>query len=308
MIVKLFRKIRNFFLPHEENNQKAKILHNSSLFVLAVGLALLEIIFTFIPKTPVGRVLGYAANISPSEVIRLTNERRIAQGLNPLTENGILSSAALAKGTDMLNKGYWAHVSPDGTQPWAFFINSGYKYRYAGENLARDFSNPSSTVDAWMASPSHRDNLLSAKYREIGVGVVEGSLDGVDTTIVVQFFGTSYADTITAPVAQISPSPSPTSVTSAVEATATGSTQKELPVFKATEANIVNQEVLISPFTTSRGISIAVVGILLVIMIIDAALVSRRRIVRIGGRTFAHLSFLGMILAIAIILRAGQIL
>ena len=38
-----------------------------------------------------------------------------------------------------------------------------------------------------MNSPSHKENILSSKYKEIGIGVIEGNLAGVDTTIIVQF-------------------------------------------------------------------------------------------------------------------------
>jgi hypothetical protein len=222
----------------------------------------------------------------------------------------------LAKGTDMLNRNYWAHVAPDGTEPWAFFINAGYKYRYAGENLARDFSSASSTVDAWMASPSHRENLLSNKYKDIGVAVVEGNLNGVDTTIVVQFFGTKYSDTLPVePVAKVpietiapatpTPSSSPTAAPIALAIPSASPTESPSAQAKLTTAN---PEVLVSPFVTTKGVSLAVVGLLLAIFVIDAVVTSRRRIRRIGGRTFAHLAFLGMITAIILILRAGQVL
>lgn len=305
----------HLYFPRESNNFKARLLHPSGLFFLKVFLIALQIaivVFHF----PRARILGYAANISPQQVISLTNQKRQAAGLNPLQENQTLSQAALAKGTDMINKDYWAHVAPDGTQPWAFFVGQGYKYRYAGENLARDFSNASSAVDAWMASPSHKENMLSPKYREIGIGVVEGELAGVDTTIIVQFFGTKYADTIPVqPVAEVPaattiPTPQPTvAPTEAPEATVsptivpTSSPEHQIASIEEGE----EPEVLVSPFNTTKGVSIVVVSVLLLVLVIDAFVTSRRRIKRIGGRTFAHIAFLGMLLAIVLILRAGQI-
>src|SRR3990167_5411836 len=171
--MKFAHRIAHLVWPRESNNQKAKLLHSSSLTFLVLVLVLFQGFITLFPKFGPD-ILGYAANISPDEVIRLTNEKRAQNGLPPLVQNSTLSAAAQAKGADMINKDYWAHVSPNGTQPWKFFMDFGYRYRYAGENLARDFSNASSAVDAWMASPSHRGNMLSAKYKEIGIGVVEG--------------------------------------------------------------------------------------------------------------------------------------
>lgn len=317
--MKLARKIKDGFIhlyfPHEGNNFKAKILHPSGFFFLKVFLILVQVGITFF-HFPRAKILGYAANISPQEVIQITNQKRIEGGLNPLEEDSVLSQAALAKGTDMINKDYWAHIAPDGTQPWSFFINHGYRYRFAGENLARDFSNASSAVEAWMASPSHRENMLSAKYREIGIGVVEGELNGVDTTIIVQFFGTKYTDTI--PVQPVAEVPAATVVpTPAPESTIAPTTTPIPTQIASPEASpglqIVNvekgqePEVLVSPFNTTKGVSIAVVSLLLLVLIIDAFVTSRRRIRRIGGRTFAHIAFLGMLLAIVLILRAGQI-
>jgi hypothetical protein len=70
----------------------------------------------------------------------------------------------------------------------------------------------------------------------------------------------------------------------------------------------VQARVLVSPFNATKTLSIAVVAILLGVLVIDGVVTSRKRIARIGGRTFAHISFLGMILAIIIILKAGRVI
>lgn len=320
--MKILHKLRHLIIPHESNNQKAKILHNSSLTILILVLALYQGFLSFFPRFG-PRILGYAANISPDEVIRLTNEKRAEAGVGALTTNATLSAAAQAKGADMLAKDYWAHVSPDGTQPWYFFTTFGYKYRYAGENLARDFSDPPSAIAAWMASPSHKENMLSGKYKEIGVAVVEGDLAGVDTTIIVQFFGTNLVDTLPeTPVAQakaaapakpeVSPSLVPTkAVASVISITSTPTlTPTVAPALVQAPAGIqtTSPQVLISPFSSTRGISLAVIILLLVIMIIDVVVSYKRKTFRVGGRTLAHIIFIGMILAIVIIARAGKIL
>lgn len=293
--MRLIKLLTHLFIPHESNNQKAKILHPSSLSILTIFLISFQLILSFTGKS-FPQVLGYAANISPSEVIRLTNEKRVQNGLSPLSENSTLSSAAIAKGNDMLAKGYWAHFAPDGTSPWSFFTSFGYKYRYAGENLARDFSSPSSAVEAWMNSPTHKENILNSKYQEIGIGVVEGSLAGADITIIVQFFGTPAnsapsipdvkAKEVTVTIIQ-TPSPVPTPIPQAA-------TTVKAPI--------------LSPFDSTKNISLAVVGLLLLVLSIDLIVVRRKRIARIGGRTLAHLAFFGMILAVILILKAGQII
>ena len=308
--MKFAHRIAHLVWPRESNNQKAKLLHSSSLTFLAIALILFQGFITLFPKFG-PNILGYAANISPDEVIRLTNEKRAQNGLAPVALNSTLSQAAQAKGADMLNKDYWAHIAPDGTQPWKFFTDFGYRYRYAGENLARDFTNPASAVDAWMASPSHRENMLNTKYKEIGIAVVEGDLAGVDTTIIVQFFGTLYSDTLPpAPIAQATPTPTVVVTITPIQIPTITITPIPLPTEVAQLTTLPQERptVLISPFNTTKTVSLAIVVVLLGLLVIDGLVTSRRRIARIGGRTFAHLSFLGMILAIVLILRAGQVL
>ncbi len=310
--MKIRDKLTHLFYPRHTNNQKARLLHPQILILFIIKLILFQVGLHFVPGSGL-EILGYAANISPDEVVRLTNEKRVIAGLAPLQADDTLAQAAQAKGADMINRDYWAHVAPDGTQPWQFFLNAGYKYRYAGENLARDFTNPGSAVEAWMASPTHKENLLSANDREIGIAVVEGDLDGVETTIVVQFFGTKYGDIIPAvPVAEAKPaatevSETTASPTAAPIAAAYPSPKNTAPT-PAAEAGPVGRKVLISPFNTTKGLSLVVVGLLMNVMVFDGLMVKRKKITRIGGRTFAHLSFLGMTLAIVIILKAGQVI
>lgn len=314
---KILDKAIHFFLPWHTNNQKARLIHPEIIILFVIKLIIFQAVLQFIPASGL-RILGYAANISPDEVIRITNEQRVSVGLLPLEANATLAQAAQAKAADMLNNNYWAHVSPDGIQPWSFFVNAGYNYRYAGENLARDFTNPTSAVDAWMASPTHKDNLLSANYREIGIAVVEGDLDGVDTTIIVQFFGTKYTDIVPvvpiaeaipisteAPVPESSPTPALVVATFPSPSPTSSLVAVKTPI---AEAGPVAERVLISPFSTTKGVSLVVVGLLLNVLVFDGLVARKRRIARIGGRTFAHLSFLGMIMAIVLILKAGQVI
>ena len=312
-------KLIHLFVPRESNNHKARLLHSSSLIIIASLFVVFQGLINFLPNLK-PNILGYVAQISPEEVVRLTNQKRTEAGLAPLTYNQTLAGAAYTKGRDMIDRDYWAHVAPDGTQPWKFFSDFGYRYRYAGENLARDFSNASSTVDAWMNSPTHRDNILNPKYKEIGIGVTEGDLAGVDTTIVVQFFGATYVDQTPQKVAEAPKVSVSNSPIASVEPVATQVVEPSTaPTFIPLETILPkvqalitsptpNQQVLISPFTTTRTVSLVVVGLLLVVFVIDAFLVEKRKISRIAGRTFAHVIFLIMILSIILILRAGKIM
>jgi len=136
-------------------------------------------------------VTAEEGKILTQAIIEYTNKARESKDLSILTENEKLDEAALAKANDMIQKNYWDHNSPDGKNPWTFIDNTGYTYSYAGENLARGFDNAQGVFEAWMVSPTHRDNILHKSYQDIGVAVASGILEGRTTTVIVQLFATS---------------------------------------------------------------------------------------------------------------------
>lgn len=138
--------------------------------------------------------LSYAqAAYSADTLVELTNSERTKNGLGALSTNQALMSAALAKANDMLARDYFAHNSPDGRTPWDFITQSGYNYTYAGENLGIGYTDATELFSAWMASPTHRDNILNPNFREIGIAVVSGDFEAMETMVAVQEFGTSAA-------------------------------------------------------------------------------------------------------------------
>jgi hypothetical protein len=74
-------------------------------------------------------------------------------------------------------------------------LASGYQYTAAGENLAKDFNMSAGVVAGWMASPLHKDNILNTMYNDVGYAVVNGVLQGSETTLVVAMYG-ARAETI----------------------------------------------------------------------------------------------------------------
>ena len=119
----------------------------------------------------------------------LANTDRAHYHLPPLQMNARLMIAAQEKADDMATAGYFAHVSPTGMSPWYWFARAGYRYQFAGENLAVGFDDASSTEAAWMASATHRANILDPNYRDIGVAVSQGSYGGRKVLFVVEEFG-----------------------------------------------------------------------------------------------------------------------
>ena len=288
--------VRHLFVPRHSNNHRAKILHPSTLSVVVAFFLIYQFAINFYLLVAPA-VLGFASNITPEQVIALTNQKRAEQGLSPLTINGKLNEAAQRKAGDMFAFNYWAHNSPSGRNPWAFFQEVDYKYTYAGENLARDFMNSEGVVEAWMNSPTHRDNILNSNYKETGLAVVNGTLNGVETTLVVQLFGTPTP----APIAQ---RPQITSEASIVEE----KTPLALPVALAQARGETTAPPLLSPFWLTKTIAIFLLGIILGAQVLDIILVYQRRIIRLSGRNIAHLIFIGALLLSVILTTPGAIL
>ena len=132
----------------------------------------------------------FLAAVVPAEIIALTNSERKQNTVSQLTEDALLDQAAQAKAEDMARNGYFSHVGPDGKTPWQWISASGYQYQYAGENLAVRFVDSKDVVNAWMESPTHRENMVKPVYTQIGVGVAEGMYQGQPASYVVQYFGT----------------------------------------------------------------------------------------------------------------------
>lgn len=129
--------------------------------------------------------------LSQKNVIDLTNKERFANGgLKPLKENYKLDLSAEMKLKDMFTKQYFEHISPSGVGVSDLAVQVSYDYIIIGENLAfGGFKDDKALVDAWMASPGHRANILNKHYSEIGVAVGHGTYEGHDVWMAVQHFG-----------------------------------------------------------------------------------------------------------------------
>lgn len=107
------------------------------------------------------------------EVFELTNAERTKNGLQPLQVDNELSKVAREKSRDMAANNYFDHQSPVYGSPFDMMKSYGINYRTAGENIAKGQRTPQEVVQAWMNSPGHRANILSADFTHIGVGYVE---------------------------------------------------------------------------------------------------------------------------------------
>lgn len=136
---------------------------------------------------------SHVAAVVSAMLVDLANGDRAAQSLTDLQVDPLLVAVAQAKANDMAEKGYFAHVSPEGKDPWYWFDAMGYDFAYAGENLAVDFRDSAAVESAWMKSPLHRENILNPRFTHIGIATAVGEFQGHSTVFVVQEFGTPRA-------------------------------------------------------------------------------------------------------------------
>lgn len=285
------RHFKHHFLPHKELKIRANFLNHKFFYFYSL-IFILFLLVVNLSKTVTPGVLGYASDIKVRELLEKTNEVRVKNGKSSLVINETLSKAAMQKAKFMFEKDFWAHTSPDGVEPWDFIIKEGYDYSYAGENLARNFYYSKEVVDAWMNSPSHKENLLSENYDEVGFAVVNGVLNGYETTLVVQMFGRPRN------IENISSKESSEKYLQSLNEKSTSS-----EVASAKDSSIIDIPTLF------RYISFSILGFVLALFFIDIYYSKKHGINKFTGHTSAHIVVIvSTILSIFILMRNGHIL
>lgn len=184
----LTRHLKHALVPHKGNHYRPHLVRLHGITAVLILALLMQLGYGYLTA---GRleVLGRVSHISASELLTDTNAARKEASLPDLKINDELSQAAFLKAKDMFANNYWAHTSPSGTTPWKWLADVGYNYDVAGENLAKNYPTADATVTAWMNSETHRANILNDRYQDIGFAVVDGMLEGRDTTLIVAYYG-----------------------------------------------------------------------------------------------------------------------
>ncbi|MCR4334032.1 MAG: CAP domain-containing protein [Patescibacteria group bacterium] len=185
----LLHHLHDYFFPHPRNNYRPHLFSVVSVAVLVCAVVIFEAGYLVQTKI-VFLKTDFLASVLPGALVVLTNQDRTTLGLAGVIEDPLLNKAAQAAAEDMANKGYFAHVSPDGKDPWYWLNQVGYTYSYAGQNLAVNFTDSTNVESAWMESPTHRANILKPQYTQVGFGTANGLYEGKETTFVVEFFAT----------------------------------------------------------------------------------------------------------------------
>lgn len=174
--------LKSAFYHHWHLWDKSHHIHHGA-FVWHVSVTLFVLFANFYATFGL-----FAWDLSENNIISQTNRQRVAYGLSGLKIDDRLSFSAALKAEDMVRKKYFAHYGPDGLGPAHFFKKAHVDFKEGGENLAKGYEFTEELVQAWMDSPTHRDNILHREFKKIGIAVAEfkKKSDGHIVYIVVQ--------------------------------------------------------------------------------------------------------------------------
>jgi hypothetical protein len=211
-------RIIRYLIASEENDYNPWILSTQAAAVFTLAIWSLRLII------PASLVIA-APSIDATDLMNKVNFERSKRFIQTLNPNEKLNVAATGKSQDMLNRSYFAHVDPDGNYVWPRIEAAGYTpYLTLGENLAMDFTDAQSLVDAWMNSPTHRANIINEKFEDQGMASLYGLYEPRHNSILVtNLFGT-LIKTVPATPSQPSTQTKPT-------------TTKPKPVTQSTNTN-----------------------------------------------------------------------
>ena len=116
-----------------------------------------------------------------ARMLELVNEERVSAGLRPLAADRELTEVARLHSADMFARGYFAHITPEGRDPFERMHEARVSFLTAGENLALA---PTLQIahTGLMRSPGHRANILQRDFGRVGIGIMDGGIHGLMVT------------------------------------------------------------------------------------------------------------------------------
>jgi uncharacterized protein YkwD len=111
-------------------------------------------------------------------MLDMVNKERTKQGLQPLKPDPELTNVGRAHSIDMFARGYFAHVNPEGKDPFDRMKEAHVNFYAAGENLALAQTLEIAHTNL-MNSPGHRENILNPSFGRLGIGILDGGFYGL---------------------------------------------------------------------------------------------------------------------------------
>lgn len=181
-------------------------------FVIAVAALAAVVALAAVPLPAAAWEPGTFVSSSETELFALTNQARAAAGLSALRKDSVLQAIARERSKDMGDRGYFSHqIPPSGKLVFSLMDARGYCYRSAGENIGWN-THPDDVATAviqemFMGSTSHRANILTAKWRNMGIGAYQAK-DGRKIWTVL--FSVPCSTTTATPKPTVKATPKPT--------------------------------------------------------------------------------------------------
>lgn len=107
------------------------------------------------------------------QVVELVNQERTKAGLNAVTLDQNIASAALVRAKEIETS--FSHTRPNGSKFSTALTEQGVTFKGAGENIAWGQQSPEAVMQAWMNSEGHRANILNKNFTKIGVGYYQNA-------------------------------------------------------------------------------------------------------------------------------------
>ena len=104
-----------------------------------------------------------------NEVYEITNNYRSLVGVSSLTLDSSLVEAASIRAKELSDS--FSHTRPKGSSCFTVLSELGISYGTAGENIAAGYSSSQSVMEGWRFSSGHYQNIISSKFKKIGIGV-----------------------------------------------------------------------------------------------------------------------------------------
>ena len=157
------KKLEQVFKKAIEKNRSVHVIHPKSNEIV-------DLPFTYDKAT-----------VRPSlemEMLEMVNQERIKKGLKPLKADPEMTKVARAHSRDMFVRGYFAHISPEGVNPFDRMKKANIHFLTAGENLALAETLKTAHTNL-MNSPGHRANILNPSFGRLGIGILDGGDHGL---------------------------------------------------------------------------------------------------------------------------------
>lgn len=107
------------------------------------------------------------------QIVELVNQERTKAGLNAVTLDQNIASAALVRAKEIETS--FSHTRPNGSKFSTALTEQGVTFKGAGENIAWGQKSPEAVMQAWMNSEGHRANILNKNFTKIGVGYYQNA-------------------------------------------------------------------------------------------------------------------------------------